>query len=99
MYAFEDLEAVHSALQKLVKREHPLVKLLARQPGTKEARYAHLLSGDVASEEVPASTPVETLPQRRGDERIARLEQEVANLKTEISVLRTLLEEFQRKFD
>src|SRR5207245_5967335 len=52
MHSFEDLESVHSALQRLPKREPPLVTLLPRQPGTTEARYAHLL-GD--SE--PTATP------------------------------------------
>ena len=99
MYAFEDLEAVHSALQKLIKRDFPLIKLLARQPGTKEARYAHLLSGDIASDEALTSFPAAPVPQRRGEERISQLEEEVANLKSEIAMLRTLLEEFQKKFE
>src|SRR5262245_32920109 len=43
MHPFEDLESVHSALQRLSKREPPLVTVLPRQPGTKEARYAHLM--------------------------------------------------------
>src|SRR5262245_13677366 len=43
MHPFADLESVHSALERLGKREPPLVTLLPRQPGTKEARYAHLL--------------------------------------------------------
>ena len=46
MYAFEDLEAVHSALNLLMRREPPLVKVLPRQPGTKESRYMHLFAGD-----------------------------------------------------
>src|SRR5262249_47594783 len=47
MHPFEYLDAVHSALQRLSKREPPLVTVLPRQPGTKEARYAHLLSESV----------------------------------------------------
>ena len=47
MHRFEDLGIVQSTLQRLMKREPPLAKMLPRQPGTKEARYAHLLSGDV----------------------------------------------------
>src|ERR1700733_8237574 len=42
MYRFEELNDVVSGLQKLAAREPSLVKLLPRQPGTKEARYAHL---------------------------------------------------------
>src|SRR5437867_8274363 len=44
MYSFEDLEPVHNALNLLAKREPPLVKVLPRRSGTKESRYAHLLS-------------------------------------------------------
>src|SRR6202051_4109352 len=46
MHHFDDLSEVQSALQRLMNREPPLVKVLARQPGTKESRYMHLLSGD-----------------------------------------------------
>src|SRR5580765_1837602 len=48
MYAFEDLEAVHAALNLLIRREPAIVKVLPRQPGTKESRYMHLLAGDNA---------------------------------------------------
>ena len=45
MYRFEELEDVHAALDRLSQREPPLVAVLPRQPGTKESRYMHLLSG------------------------------------------------------
>src|ERR1700728_869873 len=48
MPRLEQLGDVSSPVQGLMKREPPLVKMLPRQPGTKEARFAHLLSGDVA---------------------------------------------------
>src|ERR1700738_4807129 len=44
MHHCDDLSEVQSALQRLMNREPPLVKVLARQPGTKESRYVHLLS-------------------------------------------------------
>src|SRR5579864_6091278 len=47
MHRFEELSEVQSALQQLMQREPPLAKALPRQPGTKETRYTHLLSGDV----------------------------------------------------
>src|SRR6201997_851747 len=47
MHPFDDLGQVQSTLQRLAQREPPMVKVLPRQPGTKEARYAHLMSGDV----------------------------------------------------
>src|ERR1700734_1607741 len=43
MFRFEALDDVQSTLQKLMHRDPALVKVLARQPGTKEARYTHLL--------------------------------------------------------
>ena len=52
MHRFEELSDVQSTLQRLMQREPPLVTVLPRQPGTKEARYAHLLSGEV-TEAVP----------------------------------------------
>src|SRR5215469_6902941 len=46
LYEFQDLDAVHAALNLLMRRDPPLVKVLPRQPGTKESRFMHLLSGD-----------------------------------------------------
>ena len=54
MHKFEDLGIVHSTLQRLMKREPPLANVLPRQPGTKEARYTQLLSGDVEAWEARA---------------------------------------------
>jgi uncharacterized protein YceH (UPF0502 family) len=59
MYRFDELSDVQTVLQKLMTREPALVKVLPRQPGTKEARYAHLLSGDVESFE-PATASAHT---------------------------------------
>src|SRR5260370_33905961 len=42
MYAFEHLEAVHSALHLLMRRGPSLVTALPSQPGTKDPRYMHL---------------------------------------------------------
>jgi uncharacterized protein len=102
MYAFEDLEAVHSALNHLTRRDPPLAKVLPRQPGTKEARYMHLLAGGFVPamsegeerEPVPAShgaTPV-------NDQRIAQLEAEVGDLKREMAELREQFAAFQKQF-
>lgn len=60
MYHFEDLDGVQSALNLLMKREPPLARILPRQPGTKESRYAHLLSGDpqpASQDETPQDAP------------------------------------------
>lgn len=92
MHRFEELTDVTAVLQKLMEREFPLVAILPRQPGTKESRYAHLLSGKVdgASFTVPAAY-IAYAPQGDGaepDERIARLESEMAELRQEMAALR-----------
>ncbi len=96
MHRFEELSDVHSALQRLIQRDPPLVRMLARQPGTKETRYAHLLSGDVEIAELPAQEPAAG---SADGERIARLESEVESLKAEIAELRNDFREFQKQFD
>jgi uncharacterized protein YceH (UPF0502 family) len=99
MHRFEVLEDVQSALQKLMQREPPLAKVLPRQPGTKESRYAHLFAGDVVEEEVPvrAGAAVERNPAEA--ERIARLEEEVADLQREVAEVKNQLERFRKQFE
>ena len=110
LHHFEELSDVQSALQKLMQRESPLVKVLARQPGTKESRYVHLLCGDVedsavagARESVGASSGsqagVYAKDETKDDTRIARLESELAALKSEIAELRQQFEQFRRQFE
>jgi len=91
MHRFEEISDVLAGLQKLMEREQSLVAVLPRQPGTKEARYAHLLSGPVESIQIPAiasSTPriAATTPEQ--DDRIAHLESTVAELQREVAALR-----------
>src|SRR5580704_1430740 len=53
MHAFEDLEAVEHTLDRMASHEAgKLVMKLAKSPGQKEARYAQLLSGEPAEEEM-----------------------------------------------
>jgi len=99
MHRFEDLTDVQSTLQKLMTREEPLVKMLPRQPGTKEARYAHLLSGVQANwDALPAPVP-ETSSQSADRERIGRLEEDVATLQREMAELRQELAGFRKQFE
>jgi uncharacterized protein YceH (UPF0502 family) len=100
MYTFEDLEAVHSALNLLMRREPALVKVLARQPGTKESRFMHLLSGDVAPEAVAAESAVseDGAVSTRDRERIEQLETEVSQLRRELETLREQFASFQKQF-
>jgi len=92
MHRFEEIGDVLAALQRLMEREPALVAVLPRQPGTKESRYAHLLSGDVefnAIAEVDAARATE-LPATGSayEGRIAQLESTVAELREEVNALR-----------
>ena len=99
MHRFEALDDVQSALQKLMQREPPLAKLLPRQPGMKESRYAHLFAGDVVEAEAPVQggTAVERNPADK--QRIAGLEEEVADLRREVGELKDQLERFKKQFE
>jgi hypothetical protein len=102
MYRFDDLEGVQSALQMLMKREPALVKVLLRQPGTKEVRYAHLLSGEpeahAAANELDEPTRNARVPERGTAERVAQLEAEVAALREDLEKLREQLQDFRKQF-
>ena len=99
MHTFEDLGIVQSTLQRLMKREPPLAKMLPRQPGTKEARYAHLLSGDMESWAPEPDSGAAVTRISADNERIARLEHEVAGLQKEIADLKQQLAAFQKQFE
>lgn len=98
MYRFEELSDVQSALQKLMQREPSLVKMLPRQPGTKESRYAHLLSGDLEGWNAPEES-LATSSGQSGDLRIIQLESEVAELRKEVADLKQQMESFRRQFE
>jgi hypothetical protein len=87
MHRFEELEDVLSALQRLMQREPSLVRALPRQPGTKEIRYAHLLSGeiDVPAASEPSGVATVDAP---GNDRLLQLESDVATLKEELRELK-----------
>jgi len=94
LFDFPDLEKVESTLDALVNREKPLVARLARRPGQKDSRYAHLLSGDAPAEAPEAVTP--SVVAENG--RLEALEQAVNSLRAELVDLRTQMDDFRRQF-
>ena len=95
-----DLQAVEELLQNLMEREEPLVMRLPRQPGRKEHRFTHLLSGLPDLEE-SAALPTEParLKVAAENDRIARLEEEVAALRAELDEVSKQLKAFQSQFE
>lgn len=96
LYEFSGLGEVNDTLDNLVRRDEPLVIKLERQPGQKEVRYAHLLSGEVSA---TAYTPKTIAVGTAGGERIEKLEAEVAALQNEITELRQTFEDFKKQFE
>jgi uncharacterized protein len=84
LYAFDDLEAVESTLARLA--EMGFTVKLPRQPGTKEARFGHLFCGPIEFTEEAAPAPEQRGPSDR--ERIASLEAELAELRSEFEAFR-----------
>jgi len=97
MYPFHDLDEVQSALQRLIQRDPALVAALRRQPGTKELRYAHLLSGEVEAWEPPPLS--KSVAAGETPDRLERLESEVAQLRAEVAELQQQFADFKRQFE
>lgn len=94
MHPFADTTAVENVLTELNDSGEPLVVKLPRQPGQKEQRYAHLFSGPPEihqSADEPPPEPARTKVAEE-NERISRLEQELAALRVEF-------DKFREQFD
>jgi uncharacterized protein len=88
MQSFDEIADVLAGLEKLMQREPPLAAMLPRQPGTKESRYAQLLSGPVESTALPVTEPGTGTEASLYDERVAQLESSLAELRDELAALR-----------
>jgi uncharacterized protein YceH (UPF0502 family) len=93
IHEFDSVASAESALQFLIDKYPPLAIRLARAPGAKEVRYAHLLSGEPVAAE-PAASQASATASRQ--DRVAMLEQEVAALKAEVERLTQEFAEIRR---
>ena len=87
LYNFTSLDEIQTVLESLMNGENPLVVRLPRQPGQKEVRFGHLLSGEI----VAGEHEVEAEPNPEPD-RIGKLEKEVEDLKKQF-------EQFRKQFE
>ena len=86
LYEFETLEEVNQTLEKLASEGY--IKQLPKRPGQKEQRYMHLFSGDVELNEDDFA--VDEIPFKSNnqlEERLAKVEEELAELKTNFDKL------------
>ena len=98
MHSFADLEDVESCLRRLIEwPSGALAARLPRQPGAKESRCAHLLSGEVAVLTAEAEEPAAAAPSR--DDRLRALEAEVQSLHADIDELRREFALFRKQFE
>lgn len=91
LHEFAAIDEVETVLQQLAQREPPLARALAREPGAREVRHVHLLS--VVSEETaaPRTTYAQSVSAPRGDDRVAQLSAEVAELRERIASMEAKL--------
>jgi uncharacterized protein YceH (UPF0502 family) len=117
LYSFDGLDAVESTLARMtavpdaaagedssgVQETRPLAVLLARQPGSREARYAHLLGGPVES--VVRESNSERLRLRdlagtdQGREMNSTTDARLSALEAEVASLRTAFEQLEARLD
>ena len=99
LFEFRDVPHVEVTLQTLIDLTDPLVVQLPRQPGQKELRYAHLLSGEPDLSTISTTAP-ESSAAARVDQsgRIAALEETVATLRDELAAVRADLDAFRQQF-
>jgi uncharacterized protein YceH (UPF0502 family) len=89
---FADAAELETELEKLAAREEPIVVKLAREPGKRESRYAHLFSGPYQGPVFDEAAIVK--PAYSGKERIEALEALVLELRRELNELRQKVERF-----
>ena len=91
LQAFDDIAAVEALLDTMIERDPPLAVKLPKRPGSREHRYAHLLSGPVDIEaEAAGETPSQRSDVTTGE--VAALKATVAQMREELDVLRATVD-------
>ncbi|MCB1024725.1 MAG: YceH family protein [Acidobacteria bacterium] len=95
IYHFSGLDEVHQTVDALIKREEPLIIELPKQPGQKEARVMHLLSGEIDVENFVVDLPVS----RSSNSQTESLKQELSELRAEFDTFKEEFAEFKKQFE
>lgn len=100
LHEFTNVADVEKSLDFLMNKYPSLVSRLSLAPGTKEPRYAHLLTCDEAAiEQHQANTPVTSAPSSMHKDRLAHLEEEVTQLRITVTELTAQFAEFKKQFE
>ena len=97
LHEFSSIAEVQEALDELAARPEPVVVKLARQPGQKEPRYAHLLSGPV--DETAVAAEIQSPAQTSSGSRIDALQLQIAELSRGLDELREEFARFKKQFE
>lgn len=92
LHRFDEIADVAAGLERLAAREPALAAVLPRQPGTKEARTAHLFCGPVEAAVMAAPAAARAPAAGAEDERVAELEAAVAELRQQMESLRARID-------
>jgi len=98
-HPFASIESLESVLTEMI--EAGLLIKLARQPGRKEPRYAHLLAGEPRVEDIspPARPEAASLLVQAENDRIEALTIEIKALRADLDQLRAEFHRFQQQFE
>jgi uncharacterized protein YceH (UPF0502 family) len=101
MHEFASVADIETGLQFLMDKYPPLVTRLARAPGTKESRYAHLLAGEdsLQQQEVASAFSSDVAMATSRQDRVAQLEAEVTRLTNEMESLKQQFADFKKQFE
>jgi uncharacterized protein YceH (UPF0502 family) len=98
LYEFSGIGEVNETLDRLEKRDEPLVVRLERQVGQKEARFAHLLCGEVAAASFATRASASAAGETK-NEQIEKLQTELESLRNELKDFRDEFEIFKKQFE
>jgi uncharacterized protein YceH (UPF0502 family) len=99
LYESSGLEEIEQALLSLATKDEPMVIKLPRLAGQKEARFAHLLAGEVHID-VDSEQPASKQSRKSAEaEKVVSLEHRVEALAGEVESLRLQFEQFKKQFE
>lgn len=100
MHRFADISSVEAFLRELAERPAgALVVELPRKPGSREPRWAHLLSGTAATVQSPVAESAAPAVTTNAADEVAALRTDVARLATELERIRTIVLRLCEKLD
>jgi len=101
LHPFNDLEEIEAVLERLSSPEpQPFIMRLPKLPGTKEARYSHLLSGEPPKEQMEAApSGAAAFPPAPRVDRLTAVEEEVRHLREDMRALEEKFAAFRSQFE